>query len=194
MVGISALSADGRSLTSGNTSAVSLYKPENGAALNLFAGVHLTEFLSVQGNYVWNQNRLTLTSTRTAAGNAFFYEESRASSQQSFIGDVLIYFRNTGSWARPYLSAGSGLVHFSSKEKSILAISGMPSLPPGEFASSAPALRVAVGIDFTFKSNWAFRYSFSETIRSNPISEQLAPQGQRNLANFQNLFGFVRRF
>lgn len=194
MAGISALSADGRSLTSGSTSAVSLYKPENGAALNLFAGVHLTEFVSLQGNYVWNRNHLTLTSTQASAGAGLFYEESRTSAQHGFIGDLLVYFRNRSSWARPYLSAGSGLVYFSSREKSILAVSGMPPLPPREFTSSAPALRVAVGIDFTLRSNWAFRYSFSETIRRNPISAQLAPPGQRNLANFQNLFGFVRRF
>ena len=41
---------------------------------------------------------------------------------------------------------------------------------------------------------WSFRYSFSETITGNPISARLTPPGERNLANFQNLFGFVRRF
>lgn len=194
LAGISTLSADGRSLTAGNSSAVSLYKPENGAALNFFAGVHLTDFLSLQGNYVWNRNQLTLSSARISPAEEFFYEQSRSSNQHGFIGDLLLYFRGRSSWARPYLSVGSGLVRLSSKEKSILAVSGMPPLPPTEFTVSAPALRVAVGIDFAFHANWAFRYSFSETIRSNPISEQLAPPGQRNLANFQNLFGFVRRF
>jgi hypothetical protein len=36
------------------------------------------------------------------------------------------------------------------------------------------------------------RYSFSESVSGNPISAQLSPPGQRNLANFQNLFGVVR--
>jgi hypothetical protein len=69
----------------------------------------------------------------------------------------------------------------------------MPQLPPPEFKSSAAALRVAVGIDLALSSNWSFRYSFNETIRGNPISEQLSPPGRRNLANFQNLFGFFIR-
>jgi opacity protein-like surface antigen len=193
MGGISTLSADGRSLTSGSEAAVSLYKPENGPTVNLFGGAHLTDFLSLQGNYVWNRNRLTLTSTRISDAGGVFYEESRTSTQHSFIGDLLLYFRNRRSWARPYLSVGSGLVHFTSKRQTLLAVSGMPQLPPPEFKSSAAALRVAVGIDLALTSNWFFRYSFSETIRGNPISEQLSPRGQRNLANFQNLFGFFIR-
>ncbi|MCI0423367.1 MAG: porin family protein [Acidobacteria bacterium] len=193
LVGISALSADGRSLTTGSEAAVSLYKPENGAALNFFGGVHLTDFLSLQGSYVWNRNRLTLTATRTSAAEGIYYEVSRNSTQHSVIGDLLLYFRDRRSWARPYLSVGSGLVRFTSKEQALLAVRGTPQLPPQEFKSNAGALRVAVGIDFNLNSNWSFRYSFSETIRRNPISEQLSPPGQRNLANFQNLFGFFIR-
>jgi hypothetical protein len=49
-------------------------------------------------------------------------------------------------------------------------------------------------MDFALRAGWSFRYSFSETIRNNPISEQLSPMGQRNLANFQNLFGILKRF
>ncbi len=193
-MGISTLSADGRSLTSGEVASVSLYKPENGTALNLFAGVHLTQFLTVQGNYVWNRNHLTVTSSQTSANEGLFYEESRDSVQHGLIGDLLLYFRDRHSWARPYLSAGTGLVYFKSQERAILAVSGTPSLPPRQFTSSAPALRFAVGIDFSFNSSWALRYSFSETIRRNPISGQLSPPGQRNLANFQNLFGVFRNF
>jgi len=71
---------------------------------------------------------------------------------------------------------------------------GSPNPPPAEFTSTAPALRVAVGIDLAIHSGWAFPYSFSETIRPNPVSERLIPPGDRNLANFQNLFGFVKAF
>src|SRR5215467_14070834 len=41
---------------------------------------------------------------------------------------------------------------------------------------------------------WAFRYTFSETLSKNPISDRLSPPGQHSRKNFQNLFGFVRRF
>lgn len=192
--GISALSADARSVTAGSTSGVSLYKPENGLAINLFGGTHLTEFLSLQANYVWNRNRVTTNSTRASEAGGTFYEQSRTSSQHAVMGDLLLYFRNQNSWFRPYLSVGTGIVHFSSRERVVLAIQGTPTLPPPEFSSTAPALRVAVGMDFALRAGWSFRYSFSETIRNNPISEQLSPMGQRNLANFQNLFGILKRF
>jgi hypothetical protein len=55
-------------------------------------------------------------------------------------------------------------------------------------------LRVAVGIDLLFRRGWGFRYSFSETMTSNPFSVTLDPPGSRRLANFQNLFGFVKYF
>lgn len=60
--------------------------------------------------------------------------------------------------------------------------------------SSAVALQVAVGIDIRLYHGWAFRYSFAETTRSNPISSHLSPPGNRMLANFRNLFGFVKYF
>ena len=41
LVGVSTLSADGRAVTTPGTASISMYKPENGPALNLFAGVHL---------------------------------------------------------------------------------------------------------------------------------------------------------
>ena len=92
------------------------------------------------------------------------------------------------------MSAGIGFVNFKSDEGTLLALRGSPRLPPAEFTSSSPVLRVAVGIDFSLSSKWAIRYSFSEAIRKNPISEQMVPPGRRNMANFQNLFGFVRYF
>jgi hypothetical protein len=71
---------------------------------------------------------------------------------------------------------------------------GNPVLPPAEFSHSGPAFRVAVGVDVFLRGGFALRYSFSETIQSNPISKRLSPQGHRNLANFQNLFGLCWRF
>jgi len=194
LAGVSVLSADGRSLTTGNQSAVSLYKPENGPAVNVFGGVHLTDYFSIQGNYVWDRNRLTLNSTQASEGAGVFYEQSRTSAQHAVIGDLLLYFRDRKTWFRPYLSVGSGFVYFTSREQALLALQGTPRLPVQEFDSTVPALRVAVGMDFALRGGWALRYSFSETIRSNPISEQLSPPGQRNLANFQNLFGIFKRF
>jgi len=91
--GISTLSADGRSVTGPVTSAVSLYKPENGAAFNALGGWILSDYLTIQGNYIWNRNRLSLTSTEIFEGGSRFYEQERTSSQHSIIGDVLLYFR-----------------------------------------------------------------------------------------------------
>jgi hypothetical protein len=85
-------------------------------------------------------------------------------------------------------------MRFHSKEVSISALTGRPALPPQEFNSVAAALRLAVGIDMTIHGRWAFRYTFSETIRDNPVSAVLSPPGQRNLATFQNLFGVVGKW
>jgi hypothetical protein len=46
-------------------------------------------------------------------------------------------------------------------------------------------------MDVRLGRRWSVRYSFSESVSGNPIAEQLSPPGQRNLANFQNLFGVV---
>ena len=106
----------------------------------------------------------------------------------------MLYFRNLKSRVRPYLSVGAGVVRLISAEESIEQTNGTPTLAPLGFTSVKPALRVAVGVDLAVKNGWAFRFTFSETLRSNAISAQLDPPGQRNLANFQNLFGFVKYF
>src|SRR5262249_58234331 len=62
VAGIGTLAADARSEITSSEADVSLYKPENGPALNIFVGSHVHEFLTVQGNYVWNRNDVTLTS------------------------------------------------------------------------------------------------------------------------------------
>jgi hypothetical protein len=192
VAGIATISADARAIVEAESADVSLYKPENGAALNVFAGVHFNDYFSVQGNYVWNRNVLMLSSVRSAGGS--FFEERRTSGQNGVIADGLLYFRDLDSWARPYLSAGAGLVHFQSSAPVLLAASGSPVRPPASFASTSPAFRVAVGIDIGSAAGWRFRYSFSETISRNPVSAQLSPPAQRNLANFQNLFGAIRTF
>ena len=192
--GISTLSADGRSVTTQTSSDISLYKPENGPTFRVFAGRHLTDYVSVEGNYGWNRNSLTLTASQTSKRTNVFYEQSRRASQHSVLGELLVYFRKRKSRVRPYLSVGGGVVHVASTQASIGQVIGTPELAPGEFSSTEPALRVAVGIDVFLKGGWAFRFTFSETIRQNAISAQLRPPGERNLANFQNLFGVVKYF
>ena len=59
LFGVSTLSADGRSDTTAAAAALSLYKPENGLALNLFAGVHVASYFTLQANWIWNRNDLT---------------------------------------------------------------------------------------------------------------------------------------
>jgi hypothetical protein len=192
--GIATLSADGQTSITSDSVAFSTYRPFNGAALNLFAGTHVNDFVSLQGNYIWNRNELTVTSSLATPGSLAVREEKRGSAQNSAIVDFLLYFRNRESWARPYLSAGSGVVHFKSNQKELLNSRGSPPQIEPEFTSTALALRVAVGIDVLIGRGLAVRYSFSETIRGNPVSRRLSPPGERNLANFQNLFGIVKYF
>jgi Outer membrane protein beta-barrel domain len=193
LYGVSALSADARSEITGSTAAVSLYDPKNGQALNFFAGIHLAPYFSVQANWMWNRNDLTLISSFTAPQTGAFYEQHRNSRQHAVVLDGLIYFRRTDSAIRPYLGTGLSLVHFSSDETAVSAAQGLTP-PAGKIASTHIGLRSHVGIDFTLSRLLAFRYSFSETISGNPISASLAPPGRRGLMNFQNLFGFVGRF
>ncbi len=190
--GVATLSADARSMPTSQGLSISLYKPENGLALDFFAGAHLTPYLSIQANYIWNRNKLTLSSTSPVSNS--FFEERRRSSQKAVIFDLMAYFRPLNSRVRPYLSAGAGAVQFSSSIERQTAIGGMPTLPRQHFSSMRPAVRVAVGIDTRVSEHLALRYSFSETVRHNDISAQLSPAGQRSLANFQNLFGVVLRF
>ncbi len=190
--GVATLSADARSLTSPQGLNISLYKPENGPALNFFAGAHLNPYLSIQASYIWNRNDLTLSSSSPASNS--FFEERRTSSQNALIVDVMAYFRPLESRLRPYLSVGAGPARFASSRQAEIVMGGTPPLPPEHFSSVRPALRVAVGIDVRLAHHLALRYSFSETIRHNDISAQLSPPGQRSLANFQNLFGLAFHF
>jgi hypothetical protein len=95
---------------------------------------------------------------------------------------------------RPYLLVGTGFVHLASRSSGLVSSHGAADPPSPLFASTALALRVAVGMDLRVADGWAFRYSFSETVRGNAISARLSPPAERNLANFQNLFGLIKSF
>jgi len=190
--GISVLSADAGSRTTGGGLNLSSYSPTNGGALDLFAGVHTQNYFTLQLDYIWNSNDLRLNSS--SSNSTTFYEQDRGSSQQAVIFSAMIYFRRTDSRIRPYLGTGAGVVHLSSRAERLVASGGAPVLPPDEFSSTSPAFRAHVGIDLRLTRRLDFRYSFSDTIGSNAISKQLSPPGPRGLENFQNLFGFVIRF
>lgn len=193
MGGVATLSGDSRSLL-GSSSSFSSYNPKNGPAVELLLGKHLSNYFTVQGEYIWNSNTLILTSAMLTGGGQQSYQETRSSSQQSVIGDLLIYFRKRGSRLRPFLSVGTGFVHLASSQQQINQLIGAPVLPPKHFSSNMAALHVPVGIDVKLIKGWAFRYSFSETLSSNPVSEQLSPPAFHNLQNFQNLFGIIKQF
>ena len=79
VTGVSTLSADARSVVSSMNFAVSLYKPENGPALNLLVGVHLSDHATIQANYIWNRNDLALVAAGLDRHGAFVL---RAASRQ----------------------------------------------------------------------------------------------------------------
>jgi hypothetical protein len=192
--GVATLSGDARSFVSPGSTSFSSYDPKNGGAVGVLVGVHFSDYLAAQGNYIWNGNCMTVTSAAFSSGAQQGYQETRHSSQQSLIGDLLVYFRNRDSRLRPYLSIGTGLVHFASSQERIAQLLGAPALPPQHFSANMIALHVPVGIDVNVGKGWAFRYTFSETLSKNPISDRLSPPGQHRLMNFQNLFGFTRWF
>jgi opacity protein-like surface antigen len=192
--GVSTLSGDTSAAIYSASTNFSTYNPQNGLALNGLFGKHFDDFFSVQGDYVWNRNPLNLTGAAVDSGVLADYEEMRHSSQQSLFVSALVYFRRRRSKIRPYLSVGTGWVHLSSSEQKIFLTQGSPVLPPNEFSSDKVALRVPVGIDVTLHAGWRLRYTFSETLSKNPISNELSPPGPHSLKNFQNLIGIVREF
>jgi hypothetical protein len=191
VAGVSTLSADARSEITTDGADVSLYKPENGPAVNVLLGMHVREYVTVQANYIWNRNDLALASVRSTDRGPSFYQQPRTSSQHAIVGDLLLYFREQRSVVRPYLSIGVGVVRLETRADS--PARGRNAVPPtGTVRARRATLRVAVGLDLTLGRIWSVRYSFSESVSGNPIGAQLSPPGQRNLANFQNLFGMVR--
>lgn len=193
LFGVSALSADARSATDASSAAISLYEPKNGPALNVFAGIHMAQYFSVQANWMWNRNDFTLVSSFVTSQGGGFYEQRRHSRQDAVVLDGLIYFRRLDSAVRPYLGTGISVLHFGSSDMATTSNQGLAA-PIGKISSTHIGLRSHVGIDLRLSPRVSFRYSFSETISSNPISPSLTPPARRGLMNFQNLFGFVGRF
>ncbi|MEP7303881.1 MAG: outer membrane beta-barrel protein [Acidobacteriota bacterium] len=191
--GIATLSADARSEIAAGGADVSLYKPENGPALNVFVGSHVHEYVTAQANYIWNRNDVTLTSVRATESGPSFFDAPRTGSQHAFVGDLLLYFRERRSAIRPYLSAGLGVVRVETTARAGDSVRNATA-PPATWVATHAVMRVAVGLDVLVGGQWSARYSFSESLSGNPFSAQLAPPGQRSLANFQNLFGVVRAF
>lgn len=187
--GIATLSGDAGSETTAQGLNLSSYAPANGPALDVFAGLDLHNYFSVQGNFIWNRNQLALNSVSSSSGSS--YQEKRNSSQQAGVFDFLVYFRPLRSRIRPYLGTGVGVIHLSSSQTQLIFLKGLPLLPPATFSSTGPVFRSHVGIDLRLAGNFAFRYSFSEFIGHNEISRHLSPPGPRGLKNFQNLFGFT---
>ena len=191
--GLATLSGDGRSVLTSTSVATSLYDPDTGGAASLFGGIHLFNYVSVQGNYIWNRNDVTLVSSFSDPTTLGFYQVPVSSTQYAFVGDVLVYFRERGSRIRPYLSQGGGLVHISSHANGTTLSRGNLSLP-GVSTSTSLTSRTAVGLDVRLRPAWFLRYTFGENISRNPIGAQLSPPGQRLLKNFQNLWGIYRTF
>ena len=192
--GVSSLSGDAGSIVSSDSIAFSSYDPKNGGDVSVLFGKHFSDYFSAQVSYTWNENELSLTDGNSGAGAQQAYQQTRSSSQQSLLGNALVYFRPRNSRLRPYLSAGTGFMHFASRQESLQQALGAPTLPPRQFSANVIVLNVPVGIDVNLGKAWAFRYTFSETISRNPISDRLSPPGQHTFKNFQNLFGVVRRF
>jgi len=192
--GVSSLSGDARSTFSSASSAFSSYDPKNGGAFEVLVGKHLSDYFTVQGNYIWNANELTVSSGSFSNNEQIGYQQTRSSSQNTLIAAVLVYFRNRDSRLRPYLSVGTGLVHLSSSEKHLEESIGDPVLPPRNFSANTIGLHVPVGMDINLGKGWAFRYTFSETISKNPIDDRLSPSPQHAFKNFLNLFGFIKQF
>lgn len=192
--GFATLSADHRAIVTPASSASAGYGTLNGPAVMVYFGRNFTDYLSGQVTYGWNRNTLSLSSVNFNSSGESSYQEARNCQQQSVIADFMLYFRNRRSFARPYLSVGTGWTRLESSLGRVGSVTGSPPMPPEAFSSNAVPLRVAVGIDLFPKKNWAFRYSFAETIRSNAISGQLSPPALHDLANFQNLFGITWQF
>ena len=193
IAGSAQLSGDPTTIVTNDGFATSGYKPDTGPAVNVFAGVHLREYLTLQANYTWNRNGITFFAAEGTATESRFYEQPQAATQHSLIGDVLVYFRERASRVRPYLSGGVGVRLLNSNSRPVPVAGGL-SPPPASFAATDFTIRVAVGADVPIGNGWSVRYSFSENLGANPFSGQLDPRGTRGLMNFQNLVGVMRVF
>ena len=89
--GVSSLSGDARSTFSSASSAFSSYDPKNGGAFEVLVGKHLSDYFTVQGNYIWNANELTVSSGSFSNNEQIGYQQTRSSSQNTLIAAVLVY-------------------------------------------------------------------------------------------------------
>lgn len=192
--GISTLSADGQTRINGAETAISLYKPENGAVIHVFGGRDMANYFSVQGSLTRNSNAFSVTGSRTAAGVEATFQQDYRLRSLSGGGEGMFYFRPRSSRFRPYLSGGVGFASLRASAGAVQIAKGAVQLPPAKFDAVKPYFRTTVGIDVAVGQGWMVRYSFSEALTGNPISKQLQPQGQRALADFQSIFSLLKRF
>ncbi|MDE3178039.1 MAG: outer membrane beta-barrel protein [Acidobacteriota bacterium] len=188
--GIATLSGDGSAVVTRSAASTSLFDPKNGGAGEVFAGIHLFEYVSFEADYGWNRNNAILVSTSSAPGATSFFRGPESITQNSFLGNVSVYFRKRGSRVRPYLSEGAGAVLIHSRLSGGAIVEGSPALPPAASSHASVALRTLTGIDVRLRGPWYFRYSFGETITRNALGNQVSPSQHRIPKNFQNLFGF----
>ena len=193
-VGIATLTGDGSTVVDSSRTSIALYKPQNGFAFQLFAGRHIREYFSVQANYGWNRNAVTFTGLNLEGGKEDSFEQARTLRQNSAGVDGMIYFQPRAARFRPYVSGGAGLIRLDSSASTLLIRKGNPSLPAESFAATKSYWRTAVGLDVQLRDKWRFRYTFWETVSTNPLSSQLRPQGKSLFLNFLNQFGLVREF
>jgi hypothetical protein len=194
MGGVATLSGDGSANITPSSASTSLFDPDNGGAAEVFAGVHLFEYISFQVDYVYNRNNAVVVSTSGESNALNFFRQPESITQNAFLANVLIYFRKRNSRIRPYLSEAGGAVLLHSRLSGPAVVGGSVVLPPPASDHASIALRTSVGVDFRLRGPWYFRYSFGETITRNMLGDQVAPPQHRIPKNFQNLFGVYFRF
>ena len=59
--GVSSISGDAQSTINPGSTAFSSYDPNNGGAAEVLVGKHLSDYFTVQGNYIWNANELAVS-------------------------------------------------------------------------------------------------------------------------------------
>jgi hypothetical protein len=148
----------------------SSYAADVGPGFSMAVGYHFNDWLSAQGSYTWNQNRVTTTEV---VGAVFFQRGQTVPEHTSGV-DLLVYFRPRTSHIRPYLAVGPAWARAIGEDK--------------------PGLRVAVGIDLMTRSGWGVRYTFAETMSANPFGAALHPAATSSLMKLQNLVGIIKRF
>jgi hypothetical protein len=194
MGGVATLSGDGSAIVTPSSASTSLFDPDNGGAADIFAGVHLFEYVSFQADYVYNRNNAVVVSTSVEPSEMNFFRQPESITQNAFLANVLVYFRRRDSRIRPYLAEGGGAVLLHSRLSGKATVGGIVVLPPSTSDHASIALRTSVGLDLRLFGPWYFRYSFGETITRNMLGDQVVPTQHRIPKNFQSLFGIYVRF